>query len=74
MDAVSAEYEGKGFDLTFVTAASFAQGIVPLAGSITWDELAELINKHLGLMRAKDATYSHFRGVIKSLHREEQAD
>lgn len=71
MDAVSAEYEAKGFDLTFVSATDFAHGVVPLAGSITWDELAELINKHLGLMRAKEMTFAHFREVIDRLHRED---
>lgn len=71
MDTVSAEYEGKGFDLTFVTASSFAAGIVPLAGSITWDELSQLINKHLGLMRSKEATFTHCREVIATLHQEE---
>lgn len=63
---VVAEYEAKGFDLTFVTVSAFADGIVSLAPSFAWSEVVELLNKHLALMRAKEMTIQHCKTVLKS--------
>lgn len=63
--ALIAEYETKGFDLTFVDAPAFAKGIVALAPSVTWDEIVELLNKHLAMTRAKEMTISHCKEVLQ---------
>ncbi|WP_240794138.1 restriction endonuclease, SacI family [Pseudorhodobacter turbinis] len=67
LEAVVAEYEEKGFDLTFVSAPAFAQGIVSLAPSVTWAEVVELINKHLAMTRAKEMTIQHCKEVIEKV-------
>lgn len=59
------EYEAKGFDLTFVAAADFAAGIIALAPEVTWEEITALLNKHLGLMRAKEETIQHCRDALQ---------
>ncbi|MBS1301694.1 restriction endonuclease, SacI family [Loktanella sp. SALINAS62] len=66
LPAVVAEYEAKGFDLTFVAVSAFADGIVSLAPSVTWAEVVDLINKHLALMRAKETTIQHCTAVLES--------
>jgi hypothetical protein len=64
MPAIVTEYEAKGFDLTFVLASVFANGIVALSPSVTWKEVTALLNKHLALMRAKEATINHCREAL----------
>ena len=59
-----AEYEAKGFDLTFVGAMAFAMGIVSLAPGVTWAEVVELVNRHLAMTRAKEVTIEHCRAVL----------
>jgi hypothetical protein len=65
--AIVAEYEAKGFDLTFVGAPAFAKGIVALAPSVTWAAVVELLNKHLAMTRAKEMTITHCKAVIEAL-------
>ena len=67
LESVVADYEAKGFDLTFVDATTFAKGIVALAPSPSWAEVVELVNKHLGLTRAKETTIQHCKAVIEEL-------
>ena len=65
LQTVVGDYEAKGFDLTFVSAPAFAQGIVSLAPSVTWAEVVELVNKHLALTRSKEVTIQHCKKVIE---------
>ncbi|SEU02290.1 SacI restriction endonuclease [Paracoccus homiensis] len=65
--ALVQEYEGKGFDLTFVPARAFAEGNVSLAPSVTPVEVVDLLNKHLALMRAKEVTIQHCKEVIERM-------
>lgn len=62
---IVSEYERKGFDLTFVSAMEFAKGIISLAPTMTWQEITEALNKHLGMMRAKDVTVAHCRNAVE---------
>ncbi len=64
LPALVAEYEAKGFDLTFVSAAEFAKGIVSFAPSISWAEVVELVNKHFAMTRAKETTIQHCKAVL----------
>lgn len=64
LPALVAEYEAKGFDLTFVGAMAFAMGIVSLAPGVTWAEVVELVNRHLAMTRAKEVTIEHCRAVL----------
>lgn len=66
LPTVVAEYEAKGFDLTFVAVSAFADGIVSLAPSVTWAEVVDLLNKHLDLTRAKETTIQHCKAVLES--------
>ena len=54
-----ARRDPKGFDLTFVTAEALAKGIVSLAPSVPWSTLADICNRHLASMRAKEVTIKH---------------
>lgn len=67
MPAIVTEYEAKGFDLTFVTASAFADGIVALAPSVTWEEVTDILNKHLAQMRAKEGTIAHCREALAAV-------
>ena len=58
------DYEAKGFDLTFVSAQDFAAGVIALAPPVTWAEVTEILNRHLGLMRAKDDTVRHSQQAL----------
>ena len=64
LPALTAEYEAKRFDLTFVGAMAFAMGIVLLAPGVTWAEAVELVNRHLAMTRAKEVTIEHCRAVL----------
>ena len=64
LPGIVGEYESLGFDLTFVDVMAFAEGIVSLAPSTTWQEVTEAINKHLGTMRAKEITVRHCRESV----------
>lgn len=67
MNALVEEYEAKGFDLTFVSARAFAEGVISLAPSVTPTEVVELLNKHLALTRAKEVTIEHCKEVIDKM-------
>lgn len=67
LPSIVTEYEAKGFDLTFVSSAAFADGIVALAPSVSWAEITELLNKHLALMRAKEGTIAHCRAALAAV-------
>lgn len=67
MDALVKEYETKGFDLTFVQADAFANGIVSLAPSVSAAEVVELLNKHIVMTRAKEVTIKHCKEVIEMM-------
>ncbi len=67
MNALVEEYEAKGFDLTFVSAQAFAEGVVSLAPSVTPIEVVDLLNKHLALTRAKEVTIEHCKEVIDKM-------
>lgn len=64
MPAIVREYEAKGFDLTFVSADDFAAGVISLAPPVSWGWMKDILNKHLGLMRAKEETLSHCRDAL----------
>jgi hypothetical protein len=44
-----------------------ARGIVALAPSVAWAEVAELLNKHPAMTRAKEMTIAHCKAVIEAL-------
>lgn len=67
MPAIVTEYEAKGFDLTLVSASAFADGIVALAPSVTWEEVTDILNKHLAQMRAKEGTIAHCREALAAV-------
>ncbi|MDF1670514.1 MAG: hypothetical protein P1U83_12945 [Roseovarius sp.] len=67
MDALVKEYEAKGFDLTFVQADAFADGIVSLAPSVSAAEVVDLLNKHIAMTRAKEVTIKHCKEVIEKM-------
>lgn len=67
LPAIVQEYEAKGFDLTFLSADEFATGVVALAPSVTWTEVTLFLNKHLGLMRAKEETIEFCREALASI-------
>lgn len=67
MSALVKEYEAKGFDLTFVQAQAFADGIVSLAPSISTAEVVGLLNKHIAMTRAKEVTIKHCKEVIDKI-------
>ncbi len=67
MSALVEEYEGKGFNLTFVSAKAFAEGVISLAPSVTPAVVVELLNKHLALTRAKEVTIHHCKEVIDKM-------
>ena len=56
--------EAKGFDLTFMSANAFAVSLISLAPTVSWAEIADHINKHLAMMRAKEATISHCKSLL----------
>lgn len=64
LPAIVQEYEAKGFDLTFLTVDQFATGVVALAPPVTWAEVTGFLNKHLGLMRAKEETIGLCRDAL----------
>ncbi|WP_333591388.1 restriction endonuclease, SacI family [Brevundimonas sp.] len=64
LPAIVQDYETKGFDLTFVSARDFAAGVIALAPPIAWAEVTQILNQHLGLMRAKDDTVQHVKQVL----------
>lgn len=64
LPAIVRDYETKGFDLTFVSARDFAAGVIALASPIAGAEVTETLNRHLGLMRAKDDTIRHVKRVL----------
>lgn len=67
LPAIVQEYEAKGFDLTFVSANDFGAGVIALAPPVTWAEVTDALNKHLGLMRAKEETIRHCRDALASI-------
>ena len=67
LDAIVIEYEAHGFDLTFMSASYFAHGIVAQAPTVTWPEITAFLNKHLGLMRAKETTIAHCREALAAV-------
>lgn len=64
LPSIVAQYEAKGFDLTFVSASDFAAAIVALAPDISWAVITDLLNKHLESMRAKEETLAHCREAL----------
>lgn len=67
LPAIVQEYEAKGFDLTFLTVDQFATGVIALAPPVTWAEVTAFLNKHLGLMRAKEETIGFCRDALASV-------
>lgn len=64
---IVADYERRGFDITFVPASAFAAGIVCVAPSLSWTEIAILLNKHLAMMRAKETTIAHCKAALAKI-------
>jgi len=68
LNRIENEYEEKGFDLIFLDIKYLINVVVAVIPKTKWENIIDIINKHIRLIRAKETTIIHFQDIIKNIN------